>query len=342
MKKKICLIGLLLLIATITLPITTKAKDLDLTIYTAETLQETLTKENITGDFTNYQATDDKATIYVFRQDGCLNCKNFYNFVANTLLVNHADKFRVISYEVKNNQLNNNLRIQVQDFMGEEVNVTPYIIIGEKTFSGHIDAAKQKEIEAAILALYNDANKYDVLKDMKDNKKEFSDATNKIIVTTSKALNKNNSLKTINTNHQDLTIANFNYITSYDIKIVDDKNNIVPSNTGTFTIKIPVTQKFDMYKVVSLDTNGTTTDINNVSYKDGYIIFTTTNLLEYVVYGKNNTSNDTTNETVTEISNQINEENPNTLDNIQLYVLILILGSITLVSSSIILKKKIN
>ena len=226
MTKKMRIVGLMLLMATFLLPTIVKAQDLDLTIYSDETLQETLTEENITGDFTNYQDTDDRATIYVFRQDGCLNCKNFYQYVADTLLVNYADKFRVISYEVGNNQLNNTLRMKVQDFIGEEATITPYIVIGEKTFSGFIDAEKQSQIEDAILALYNSANKYDVLEDMKNNKKDFNDVSSGIFIRTEKALSKDYSLRIINTNTKDSTITDFNHIASYDMKILDKQNNM--------------------------------------------------------------------------------------------------------------------
>lgn len=336
MKNKKILIVIILLMATMILPLNINAEELDLTIYASETLQETFAEENITGDFTNYQDTEDRATIYVFRQDRCLNCKNFYNYVATTLLANYSDKFRVISYEVRNNQLNNNLRMKVQKFLGEDVNITPYIIIGEKTFSGHIDSTKQREIESAIISLYNNTNKYDVLKDMKDNKKEFSDLTSGIIINSLKALNKNHTLKTTATNRNDLSIPDFNNIISYDIKVMDDQNNLVSLANGNFTIKIPINQSYDIYKVVSIDNSGATTEINQVEYKNGYVVFNTTNLSEYIVYGKNNKPVDSINET----NNKVNEKNPNTLDNIQTNILILIVGSISLISSIIILNRK--
>ncbi len=337
MKNKTITIVVIMLISIIMFPLTVKAKELDLTIYTSETLQETFTKENITGDLTNYQDTEDKATIYIFRKDGCLNCKNFYKYIANTLLVNYADKIRVISYEVGNNQLNNSLRIKVQSFLREEANVTPYIVIGEKTFSGYINDSKQREIETAIINLYNSPNKYDVLKDMKDNKKEFSDLNSGIIINSLKALNKNHILKATITNRNE-AIDEFDNIISYDIKVMDDQNNIVPLTNGNFTINIPINKKYDIYKVISINSNGTTSEINNVEYKDGCVVFNTNSLSEYIIYGKNITENNSS----TTVNNSTNEKNPNTLDSIQAYIIVLIIGSIILISSTIILKKKTN
>ncbi len=343
MTKKMRIVGLMLLMATFLLPTIVKAQDLDLTIYSDETLQETLTEENITGDFTNYQDTDDRATIYVFRQDGCLNCKNFYQYVADTLLVNYADKFRVISYEVRNNQLNNTLRMKVQDFIGEEATITPYIIIGEKTFSGFIDAEKQSQIEDAILALYNSANKYDVLEDMKNNKKDFNDVSSGIFIRTEKALSKDYSLRIINTNTKDSTITDFNHIASYDMKILDKQNNITQINNNKITVRIPIAQSYDLYKVVEIDNNGNSIEINNIEYKDGYIIFETNDLKEYLIYGKNNATDQTPNEnTPDQTGNQVTENNPNTLDNVQIYVLMFLVGSIIFVSSTYLLKHKKN
>jgi len=106
MKKSIYLIGFAILLSIFMVPTRTLAQDLDLSKYHSETLQEAFQKENITYDFTNYQETNDMVPIYLFRLDGCGNCKGFLNFVANDLLVNHKEKFKIISYEMKNYPIN--------------------------------------------------------------------------------------------------------------------------------------------------------------------------------------------------------------------------------------------
>lgn len=79
MKNKLSFIILTVMITFFILSINVYAADLNLALYTSETLEETLISENITGyDLTNYDQNDtNRVTIYVFRKNGCLNCKNF-------------------------------------------------------------------------------------------------------------------------------------------------------------------------------------------------------------------------------------------------------------------------
>lgn len=92
----------------------------DLSKYASETLSETFAAENISYDFasSNYRDTNDVTTIYVFRKDGCKNCENFYNFIKNNLLPAHGDKFRVVSYELSQNNRNFTLLEQIADAYG--------------------------------------------------------------------------------------------------------------------------------------------------------------------------------------------------------------------------------
>ena len=72
------------------------------------------------------------------------------------------------------------------------------------------------------------------------------------------------------------------------MKILDKQNNITQINNNKITVRIPIAQSYDLYKVVEIDNNGNSIEINNIEYKDGYIIFETNDLKEYLIYGKNN------------------------------------------------------
>ena len=115
-------------------------------------LKAALLDENIQGyDLTNYNQNDtNRVPVYVFRKKGCGNCKNFLNYVAQNLLPTHGDKFRIVSYEVGNTPANFGLINKIQSYLlGNTTNTvaTPYIIIGDKIFSGFIDISKQQQIE---------------------------------------------------------------------------------------------------------------------------------------------------------------------------------------------------
>lgn len=333
MKKSIYFIGLAILISIFMIPTGVLAEDLDLSIYHSETLQEAFQKENITYDFSNYQETSDMVPIYLFRLDGCGNCKGFLNFVANDLLVNHSEKFKIISYEMRNDPINIGLRTKVQNFLGESVDVTPYIIIGDKTFSGYIDSTKQTQIKEAIISLYNSNDKYDVFEDMQDNKKVFSDAG--ITFTSKKGIDKNYTLKASAIDKSNVKLDDeYNYVTAYDITMYNGAT-VVPMSNGSFEIRIPVSTKYDMYKVGYIN-NGNIDEVLDATYDNGYVVFTTTHLSEYAVYGMNHKD---INASVT-TGNTVSEKNPNTLDNIQIYEFLLGLGLVSFAGSLLVLKKK--
>lgn len=335
MKKSIYLIGLAILISIFMVPTSALAENLDLSKYHSETLQEAFQKENITFDFSTYQETDDMVPVYLFRLDGCGNCKGFLNFVANDLLVNHKEKFKIVSYEMRNDPVNIGLRTIVQNYLGESVDVTPYIVIGDKTFSGFIDSTKQAEIKNAIVDLYNSTDKYDVFEDMQDNKKVFSDAG--ITFTSKKGIDKTYTLKAVAVDKSNVKLANdYQYLTAYDITMYNG-TTIVPMSNGSFEIKIPVSTKYDMYKVGYIK-NGNVDEVLEATYDNGFVVFTTTHLSEYAVYGMNHKDIDAS--ITTNNNNIVSEKNPNTFDNIQFYEILLGLGILSFTGSLLVLKKK--
>ena len=111
MKK--ALMALLAFLASIILPLTNVSAAgaaIDMSQYPSETLEEAFQADNInyTFDGSGYDDTDtaNKTIIYVFRKDGCSNCKKFLQFIASDLLPNYANKFVVKSFEVSNNPIN--------------------------------------------------------------------------------------------------------------------------------------------------------------------------------------------------------------------------------------------
>lgn len=163
MKKNI-LISLLSL-CLILLPMTVKAEQ-----YDVLNLHEALKQEEIAHDFSNYKENantinnDNKATIYLFRGNGCTVCRSFLSYL-NSITETYGDKFQLVSFEVWNNSDNSALLKKVAEFLDVEVGGVPYIVIGNQVFNGYA-ASLNTSIEDAIEKQYASETKYDVFKEM--------------------------------------------------------------------------------------------------------------------------------------------------------------------------------
>lgn len=153
MRKYITLLLLLLLMPTMVFAKTT---------YNKGTLEDALKEEKIEYDLGDYTESDEKINIYLFRGDGCPHCQEFLEYVAKTLVKEQGDKFNVVSFEVWNDKDNASLMEKVADKLGEESSGVPYIIIGEKSFSGYSESMNE-EIVKAIEDEYNAEEKHDIL-----------------------------------------------------------------------------------------------------------------------------------------------------------------------------------
>ena len=162
MKKKLTLL-LVLLFGVIILPITAKAE----TKYKTLNLREALAEEEIEEKFTDYKETDDQATIYLFRGNGCGYCRAFLEFL-NSITDEYGQYFKVVSYEVWKDSDNSQLLNEVSNFLGQPAGGVPYIIIGERVFPGYA-SSYDEDIKAEIKKLYdtNKKKRYDVMAEMK-------------------------------------------------------------------------------------------------------------------------------------------------------------------------------
>lgn len=301
MKKKISIISIIIIVCIFTISCNVHATGVDLSRCTSEDLVTTFKTEGITNyDLTKYNINNEKRiNIYVFRGNGCINCKNFYQYyVANKLLASHGDKIKIISYEVKNNTENFRLLNTAKTLLNQQASTyaTPTVFIGNKTFSGDLVAnnnatQKQAEIEDAINALYNSSNRYDIIEEIAG-KNVFADNSANVTLTSAEKLDKNYILKVSEVDHKNLKLEDgYDYIVAYDISMYNG-NVVVPLNNGSFKIKIPIKAKYDTYKVGYVK-DGKIQEILKATYNNGFVEFTTTHLSEYVVYGTTSTNIDT-------------------------------------------------
>ena len=107
------------------------------------------------ADLSNYKESDDKVNIYMFRG------VTYFS----TIVDNYGDKFNLITYEVWKNSDNAKLMDEVAKTLGEEPNGVPYIIIGDKSFTGYSEEMNS-QIESQINKVYKQTDRYDVMNNL--------------------------------------------------------------------------------------------------------------------------------------------------------------------------------
>lgn len=133
MKKKI--LTFLITLGIVLLPLTANASLID--EYEHKNFKDTLAAESIELKNKDYKETDDQITIYMFRGQGCSHCKSFLEFLSS-ISNEYGKYFKLVSFEVWENEENNTLFNKVATTTGEEAGGVPYIIIGETVYPGYI------------------------------------------------------------------------------------------------------------------------------------------------------------------------------------------------------------
>lgn len=173
MKKKLISLSLLLFIPMFVFASTKK--------YESTNLEETLNAEEIEVTFSNYEETDDQAVIYLFRGHNCGYCHSFLEFL-NSIVDEYGKYFRLEAYEVWYTENNSELMSEVASYFGESASGVPFIVIGDKVFSGYTESYNDSII-SAIKETYRNGNKNDVFKEMKkaEIKEKITDIITKVL-----------------------------------------------------------------------------------------------------------------------------------------------------------------
>ena len=100
----------------------------------------------------------------MFRGDTCSYCLKAVTYFS-TIVDNYGDKFNLITYEVWKNSDNAKLMDEVAKTLGEEPNGVPYIIIGDKSFTGYSEEMNS-QIESQINKVYKQTDRYDVMNNL--------------------------------------------------------------------------------------------------------------------------------------------------------------------------------
>lgn len=116
-------------------------------------------------DLSNYKEDGNKVNVYMFRGDTCSYCLKAITYFSE-IVKDYGDYFNLITYEVWQNAVNAKLMEKVAKSFKEEASGVPYIVIGDKTFTGYSDDMNG-DIESQIKKMYNSTKKYDVMDDLK-------------------------------------------------------------------------------------------------------------------------------------------------------------------------------
>ena len=123
---------------------------------------------------------DKKVNVYLFRGEGCPHCEEAIEWFNNTLSKDeeYSKYYKFIDYEVWYDQDNSELMDKVAKELGTEASGVPFIVIGDKYFSGFSASASPDQIKNAIKAAYDNKDYVDIVDSVKNNKSINKDEDN--------------------------------------------------------------------------------------------------------------------------------------------------------------------
>lgn len=132
--------------------------------------------------------TKEKITVYFFRGEGCPHCAEAEEFFADLAKDDeYSNYYNLKDYEVWYDEKNSAFMEKVAKALDTEVTGVPFIVIGDKYFSGY-SASMSENIKDTIKTAYEDKEYTDVVasvengKEVKKNKEESSPLIPIIIV----------------------------------------------------------------------------------------------------------------------------------------------------------------
>ena len=116
----------------------------------------------VTSGETEVQEEDNRVKIYFFRGEGCPHCADAEEFF-NSIEEEYGQYYKILDYETWYNSDNAALLQKVGEARNEEIRGVPYILIGDKSWSGYDDSFAD-EIKDTIKSEYEKAvaDRYDI------------------------------------------------------------------------------------------------------------------------------------------------------------------------------------
>lgn len=126
-------------------------------------------ENNTTNESETTASNDDKkVNLYLFRGEGCPHCAEAEEWF-DSIKGEYGDYFKVVDYEVWNDEDNAKLMEKVAKLRNEDVSGVPYIIIGNKSWNG-FDESYEDEMIKQIKSVYSQdvSKRYDIMNYVND------------------------------------------------------------------------------------------------------------------------------------------------------------------------------
>lgn len=126
-------------------------------------------ENNTTSESETTVSNDDKkVNLYLFRGEGCPHCAEAEEWF-DSIKGEYGDYFKVVDYEVWNDEDNAKLMEKVAKLRNEDVSGVPYIIIGDKSWNG-FDESYEDEMIKQIKSVYSQdvSKRYDIMNYVND------------------------------------------------------------------------------------------------------------------------------------------------------------------------------
>ena len=106
---------------------------------------------------------NNKVKVYFFRGEGCPHCAEAEEFF-DSIKDEYGQYFKIVDYETWNNADNASLLEKVGEARGEKIKGVPYIVIGDKSWSGY-SSDFDDDIKKAIKSVYDTSvdQRYDIM-----------------------------------------------------------------------------------------------------------------------------------------------------------------------------------
>ena len=117
--------------------------------YKVMDLKETFDEEGIEIADSNYKETDKQVVIYMFRGNGCGYCRAFLNYI-NSILPEKGKMFKLRTFEVWYDKNNYNYMQAVAKDLDATVGGVPFMVIGNKYFSGYGTSMNQTIVDTIL------------------------------------------------------------------------------------------------------------------------------------------------------------------------------------------------
>lgn len=118
-------------------------------------------------------AESKKVNVYIFRGEGCPHCEEAIEWFEGTLAEDeeYKDLYELVKYEVWYDESNSELMQAVAEQLGTEASGVPFIVVGDKYFSGFSAQQSPEQIKTAIKEASENSKYQDIVSAVKNGNK---------------------------------------------------------------------------------------------------------------------------------------------------------------------------